>query len=200
MWKVRSGRRMALLVCAFAVIVGVVLGTFWIRMQSSTAAENARRSIDFLDKSVIEALSVNGLCSSMSFGLIEPDISGLMIGNRLLTRLLDSHGMLRQCDTFGISVSNYNTLAWWDSVNGTSFREVILDPWGTPFYCCMSADYESFRMKRCVHLVPNTGWVETDVSPIRSEINQSFENPKTFQIVSAGPDMMFGTPDDVCNW
>lgn len=75
----------------------------------------------------------------------------------------------------------------------------LKDEWGNPIAYFHRRDYK--RQELYLVIDPETG--ESRESTVMGQINPKtgeHYNPRGFQLVSAGPDGYFGTPDDIGNW
>jgi prepilin-type N-terminal cleavage/methylation domain-containing protein len=75
----------------------------------------------------------------------------------------------------------------------------IADVWGNPF---AYFHYTGYGSKQMVLLAEPAEGEEAEqaVTPWQSKKTGTFANPDSFQIISAGPDRIFGTDDDVTNF
>ena len=71
----------------------------------------------------------------------------------------------------------------------------LVDEWGNPIAYSHRRDYAEAQ----VYVMANPPGESTFKAHMNPQTGQ-FWNPKTFQLVSAGPDGEFGTDDDIPNW
>ena len=93
-------------------------------------------------------------------------------------------------------------------VTSTSFHRIagfknelfeITDTWGTPLAYFHYTDYGSTQTVRLAD-APEGEDADQTVTPWTSKKTGTFANPDSYQIISAGPDRIFGTKDDVTNF
>ena len=76
---------------------------------------------------------------------------------------------------------------------GTTKKLEVVDAWGTPFAYFTAASDGYSKVQR----VRRKDGEELQARAVKDPKTGSFLNPQKFQILSAGPDLMFGTEDDV---
>ncbi len=73
----------------------------------------------------------------------------------------------------------------------------LCDPWDNPFVYIVHGDYE----REFTYRVSDGDWVEDQGAMARtSPLTGAFHNFESFQLVSAGPDGVLGTDDDLANF
>lgn len=75
----------------------------------------------------------------------------------------------------------------------------LVDPWGTPLVYFHSRDYDRVKSDGLGRVMLRNGSI-TDAEPWRNPTTKSWYNARRFQIISAGPDGMFNTDDDLTNF
>jgi prepilin-type N-terminal cleavage/methylation domain-containing protein len=74
----------------------------------------------------------------------------------------------------------------------------VKDAWGNPIAYFHFSDYgkrQTYRMADA----PDSENPDQDVSAMHSKTTGTWVNPDSYQLISAGPDRIFGTDDDVTN-
>ncbi|MCC6408270.1 MAG: prepilin-type N-terminal cleavage/methylation domain-containing protein [Planctomycetes bacterium] len=75
----------------------------------------------------------------------------------------------------------------------------LQDPWENPLAYFHHSDYG--RKDRYSSSQPDTGEaLESELTARKSTKTGNWFNPQTFQLISAGPDALFGTEDDIGNF
>ena len=75
------------------------------------------------------------------------------------------------------------------------------DPWGNPLIYFRLRDFDD-NADTTVRYLTGDGEERTiDVSPVKSKKTRTFSGAKDgYQLISLGPDLEFGTDDDVVSW
>jgi prepilin-type N-terminal cleavage/methylation domain-containing protein len=76
----------------------------------------------------------------------------------------------------------------------------VKDAWGNPIAYFHFSNYgkkQTYRMSP--DAAPDTANLDQDVSAKQSSMTGVYVNPDSYQLISAGPDFIFGTDDDVTN-
>jgi prepilin-type N-terminal cleavage/methylation domain-containing protein len=74
----------------------------------------------------------------------------------------------------------------------------IVDGWDNPFAYFGSAEYKD--PKKSVMKITMANGEIVEARPQRSEKTGTFHKADSFQLISAGPDGIFNTEDDITNW
>lgn len=74
----------------------------------------------------------------------------------------------------------------------------VADSWGNPIAYFLFSDYGKKQTYRLAE-PPDPENSDQDVSARQSATTGTWVNPDRYQLISAGPDKIFGTPDDVTN-
>jgi prepilin-type N-terminal cleavage/methylation domain-containing protein len=75
----------------------------------------------------------------------------------------------------------------------------LVDSWGNPIAYFHRRDYG--REDIYTTIDNETGeWAESTVKALMSPKTGNYQNPRQFQLISAGKDGIFGTEDDLCNF
>ena len=87
------------------------------------------------------------------------------------------------------------------TIFGATDLFVFLDPWGNPFAYFNAADYADPKLRQYMVTDSVGGEHEvTTIKPWKNKKTKSFRQPTSYQLFSAGPDMVFNTEDDIGNW
>jgi prepilin-type N-terminal cleavage/methylation domain-containing protein len=95
-----------------------------------------------------------------------------------------------------------------NDVTSTAFHRIagfknelfeICDIWGNPFAYFHYTNYGSSQTVRMAAVAEGED-ADQVVTPWQSKKTGTFANPDSYQIISAGPDKIFGTIDDVSNF
>jgi prepilin-type N-terminal cleavage/methylation domain-containing protein len=87
------------------------------------------------------------------------------------------------------------------AVEGSKELYELIDPWGTPFAYFHHRDYADADRKELGRIShPDDPEDSLLAEPQRDPKTKAFYNPKTYQLISAGPDREFGTDDDIANF
>ncbi|MEZ6196096.1 MAG: prepilin-type N-terminal cleavage/methylation domain-containing protein [Planctomycetota bacterium] len=77
----------------------------------------------------------------------------------------------------------------------------IVDPWGNPYAYFNAEDYDRAELARYTVADAESGESSiVTVKPWTSGKTQTYRNATRFQLISAGPDGVFNTEDDIGNW
>jgi prepilin-type N-terminal cleavage/methylation domain-containing protein len=95
-----------------------------------------------------------------------------------------------------------------NDVTSTSFHRIagfknelfeVVDRWGNPFAYFHYTNYGSSQTVQMAEAAEGEDPTQV-VTPWQSKKTGTFANPDSFQLISAGPDKIFGTIDDVSNF
>src|SRR5262249_31616638 len=75
----------------------------------------------------------------------------------------------------------------------------IDDQWGNPFAYFHYTSYGTKQVVRMAEAAEGDD-PEQEVTAYQSKKTGTYANPDSYQIISAGPDQVFGTDDDVANF
>ncbi len=81
--------------------------------------------------------------------------------------------------------------------NGSQALLEVLDPWDNPFVYIPASDYErefTYRLEDAL------GIEEVTLGAARSKLTGAWHQFESFQLLSAGPDGLVGTEDDIANY
>jgi prepilin-type N-terminal cleavage/methylation domain-containing protein len=84
---------------------------------------------------------------------------------------------------------------------GTKDRKEVVDAWGTPLAYFTARVGSGYGSKQKIVGETSDGMTrdEVDAAPWKTT-DGGFVHPRGFQLFSAGPDLLFNTPDDVANF